>query len=197
VAINYDDSKGAGTFFSAQPEHVLGIIVLPVWPFLDYMGRYPEAMKYAWERMLQQRPVFFKGDESKGRWESLDDPKRANSWLSINLGILTYVDPQVVADMYEKMWTEKTGTGTSSETAMYYWQTHAYRSNGLRDLTRRLSTPIGAAYFEPKSKRYTYVAYNPATTPVTVKVFDAAGKVVDEFSAKSRDFTIWTGGKAN
>lgn len=190
VAINYDDSKGAGTFFSAQPEHVLGIIVLPVWPYLDYMGRYPDAMKYACERMLKQRPVFFKGDESKGTWESLDSDKGPNSWLCINLGIYTYVDPQSVADRYEKMWNEKTGTGTSPETAMYYWQTHSYRANGLRDFSRRVSTPIGAAYFEPATRRRTYVAYNPGDAPVTVQVFDVSGQVVDQFEAKPRDFTI-------
>lgn len=191
VAINYDDSKGAGTFFSGEPEHVLGIIALPIWPDLDYQSRWPETMKYAVRRMLDERPTHHKGDQSMNTWSSFENGKGgANAWLNINLGILAHADPQAAAEEYDRLWNEKTPTGISGDTAMYYWQVHAYRSNGQRDFTRRLSTPIGAAYYEQTSKRRVYVAYNPSAAPVDVQVFDQTGKVVDHFQAKPQEITF-------
>jgi len=196
VAINYDDSKGSYTFFGADPEYVLGIIALPVWPALDYMGKAPETMKFAVERMLKQRVEYLKTDAMRkdlknDSWSSFDNGRGPNSWLNVNMGIQTYYDPQGVAVEYDRMWNDKTETGLWEQTGMYYWQAHAYRSNGQRDWTRRLSVPIGAAYFEPKSGRRVYVAYNPSGATRLVKVMDESGKVVTEFDAPPGQITMY------
>lgn len=188
VAINYDDSKGYGTFFGANPEYILGIEALPLWPSLDFLGRYPTAAANAVSMMLDYRNTF-NSSTTMNTWSSFETTA-ANDWLDINLGYMAQYDPQAAAIEFARMWTQQTPTGKKDQTGLYYYNAYSYRSNGLRNWNLHLSVPLGAIYTNAATGKNTYVAYNSASTAQTIYVYDASGNVVDSFSAAARDTTV-------
>jgi endoglucanase Acf2 len=195
VAINYDDWKGFATFFGANAEYVLGIVGLPLWPSLDFLGKYPAAMQQSINLMLQYRTVQ-NTDPTDNTWASFETGG-VNDWLNINLGIQAQFDPQAVAQEYVRMWgTGSSGTATATAkaatTGIYYYQTQSYRTYGTRNYDYHLSLPVGGVYSNTARGTRTYVVYNPSATTQTVNVLDAAGNVTDSFLAAPRTNTVVT-----
>jgi autotransporter-associated beta strand protein len=196
VGINYDASKSYATVFGANPEYILGIEGLPLWPSLDFLGEYPAAMATDVNMMLQQRTVYY-NNSADNTWASFENGTNANDWLNVNLGIVAQYDPQSAAVQYAQMWTNQTPTGKEDTTGLYYYQVQSYRTYGLRDWSYHLSVPLGGVYGTTGQR--TYMAYNPTTAAETVQVFDASGNVIDSFLALPQQFTvvraaIWQGG---
>ena len=189
VAIKYDDSHSYGTFFGAQPEYILGIQGLPLWPSLDFLGRYSQSMINSVNLMLQQRATFY-NDPTRNTWASFETTG-ANDWLNINLGILGQADPQAAANEFSRMISQNSPTSQKNQTGLYYYNIHSYRTYGKRDYTLHLSQPLGGVYKSDLTGRRTYVVYNAATTPQRVFVRDASGSVYDSFIAAARDTTVY------
>ena len=196
VAINYDDAKGYYTFFGANPEYILGIESLPLWPSLDFLGQYPAVALNATNLMLQQRTVFY-ADPTKNTFASFEDGTNVNDWLNITLGFQSMYDPQASANEFARMISQATPTGKAGTTGLYYYQDQAYRTYGLRDWNYHLSLPVGGVYTHAvdgstMSNTRTYMVYNPNAIATTVNVYNAAGAVVDSFTAAPRTNTFVT-----
>jgi len=195
VAINYDDSKGYGTFFGANPEYILGIESLPLWPSLDFLGQYADVAAKATQQMLAQRAVYY-NDATKNTFASFESGG-VNDWLNITLGFQSMYDPQATANELARMISQNTATGQEGTTGIYYYQDQSYRTYGLRDWNYHLSLPLGGVYSHGNdgttmANTRTYMVYNGSATAQTVNVYDATGNVVDSFVAAARDYTVVT-----
>jgi endoglucanase Acf2 len=186
VAINFDGGKDYATYFGANPEYILGIEALPLWPDLDYLGENAAAAAAATQSMLNERVVFFNNpaDNTFASFESGGE----NDWLNIALGFQAQYNPQATALEYARMIAQQTPTGVTGSTGLYYFQDHSYQTYGNRDYNYHLSIPLGGVYTHgtdstAMSNTRTYMAYNVGSTNETVNVYDANGNLVDSFTA--------------
>ena len=182
TAINADFTREAQTFFGTNPKYELGIEGLPDWPSMDFLGKYNPAMQAEIDATL----AAISTTDPYGVLGSTDD---GNNWLSVILGIQGQVNPQKAADQFARLPSLNAADNTSAITGIPYYNTYANRTIGLRDFAFHLSVPVGGVYTNSASGKRTYVAYNATNATQTVQVFDAAGNVVDSFSAAPRTVT--------
>lgn len=188
VAINYDDSKGYGTFFGANPEYILGIENLPLWPSMEFNGQYPAAAQNATSLMFQELRSFYNNNSivDYPSWIAADP---GNGWINITLGYVQQYDPQLASLIITQEYNAGLGIGTDPGTGLYYYQAQAHRTHGLRNWNQHLSLPLGGVYTNSAVGSTTYIVYNPSATDQTVYVYDAGNNVVDSFLAKAHDTT--------
>jgi endoglucanase Acf2 len=187
VAINFDGGKNYASYFGANPEYILGIEALPLWPSLDVLGENAAAAAAATQSMLNERVVFYKNaaDNTFASFESGGE----NDWLNIALGFQSQYDPQATALQYARMIAQQTPTGVTGSTGLYYFQDHSDQTYGLRNWNEHLSLPLGGVYSHgadstTMSNTTTYMVYNPGSTSTTVYVYNNTGDVVlDSFTA--------------
>ncbi len=201
VGINFDGGKVYATYFGANPEYILGIQSLPIWPSLDYLGQDSTAAAAAIVNMLAERNVYYNNAANNPNYNpadpgtyntfaSFDSPDGfgGTDWLNIALGFQATYDPQATADEYARIIAEQTPTATAGTTGLYYYIDHSYQTYGNRDWDYHLSVPLGGVYTHGSddttmSNTRTYMAYNPGTTAETVEVLDSNNNVVDTFIA--------------
>jgi hypothetical protein len=202
VGINFDGGKTYATYFGGQPEFILGIQALPVWPSLDFLGRNSAAAATATANMLAERNVFYNNPANNPNYipgspgtyntfASFDVPGGFGGadWLNITLGFQATYDPQATANEYARIVAQQTGAAGQGTTGLYYFQDHSYQTYGNRDWNYHLSVPLGGVYTHGSdgttlSNTRTYMAYNPGTTAETVQVLDSNDNVIDTFLAQ-------------
>jgi endoglucanase Acf2 len=189
VGIDFDGSKSHATYFGTNPEYILGIQALPIWPDLDYLGRNRPAAAAATQNLLANRSVYYNGPYNT--FASFEGPggHGGTDWLNIALGFQATYDPQATANEYGRMLAQHTSATTVGTTGLYYYEDHSYQTYGNRDWLYHLSLPLGGVYTHGSdgttmANTRTYMVFNPATTMQTVQVFDSAGNVIDSFTAQ-------------
>jgi endoglucanase Acf2 len=194
VGINFDGGKSHATYFGANPEYILGIQALPVWPSLDFLGRNRAAAAAATQNMLANRTVFH--GAAYGTFASFEGPggQGGTDWLNISLGFQDTYDPQATANEYGRILAQHTPTAAAGSTGLYYYQDHSHQTYGNRDWNYHLSVPLGGIYTHGSdgttmANTSTYIAYVPGTAAQTVLVLDASGNVIDTFLAQP-GFTV-------
>jgi endoglucanase Acf2 len=202
VGINFDGGKGYGTYFGGNPEFILGIQALPIWPSLDFLGRNRAAAAAATQNMLTERNVYYNQTTNNPNYNpaspgvyntfaSFDVPNGFGGadWLNITLGFQAEYDPQATANEYARDIAQQGGAASQGTTGLYYWQDHSYQTYGNRDWNYHLSVPLGGVYSHGSdgttmSNTRTYMAYDPGNTPETVQVLDSNNNVIDTFTAQ-------------
>jgi endoglucanase Acf2 len=189
VGINFDGAKSHASYFGLNPEYILGIQALPIWPSLDFLGRNSAAAAAATQNLLANRSVYYHGPYDT--FASFEGPggQGGTDWLNIILGFQATYDPQATANEYGRILAQQTPTAKAGTTGLYYYQDHAYQTYGDRDWGYHLSVPLGGVYTHGNdgttmAGTRTYMAYIPGTTAQTVQVFDAGGNVIDTFIAQ-------------
>ena len=217
VGINFDGGKGYGTYFGTNPEYILGIQALPIWPTLDFLGRDSADAAAATRNMLAERNYYYNQAQHNPNYDPAH-PGTYNTfasfdakggfggpdWMNINLGFQATYDPQASSNEYARILAQQTPTATQGTTGLYYFIDHSYQTYGTRDFTSHLSLPLGGVYAHgadstTMTNTRTYMAYNPGTSATQVMVYNAQGAVVDQFLAQPGFNTVTrpaTGGHA-
>ena len=182
TAINADFTREAQTFFGGNPKYQLGIEGLPNWPSMDFLGKYNNAMQAEIDATL----AAISTTDPYGVLGSTDD---GNNWLGVILGIQGQVNPEKAATQFARLPTLNAADNADPTTGIHYYNTYANRTVGLRDYAYHLSLPVGAVYTSTTTGKHTYVVYNSTQSSQLVQVLDAAGNVVDSFTAAPRVVT--------
>jgi hypothetical protein len=189
VGINFDGGKSHATYFGGNPEYVLGIEALPIWPSLDFLGRNRAAASAATQNLLANRRVYFHGPYDT--FASFEGPggQGGTDWLNIALNFQATYDPQATANEYGRILAQQTHTAGEGTTGLYYYEDHAYQTYGNRDWNYHLSVPLGGVYTHGSdgttmANTITYMAYIPGNTAQTVQMLDGGGTVLDVFVAQ-------------
>ncbi len=218
VGIDFDGGKGYGTYFGTNPEYILGIQALPIWPSLDFLGRDARDAAAATQNMLNERNFYYNQAGNNPTYDpahpgtyntfaSFDNTGGFGGpdWLNINLGFQATYNPQATANEYARIIAQATPTAAQGTTGLYYFIDHSYQTYGTRDFGYHLSVPLGGVYTHgadgtTMAGTLTYMAYNSGSTATQVLVYNASGTVVDQFLAQPGFNTVTrstaTGGHA-
>jgi len=146
--------KGAfATWFSGEIDHIHGINWLPFTPASIYMGRYPDYVKRAHDRVIVQRKPG--SDMNKGwgdllvMFNALSDPDSASK----------YIDSNPACNI----------EGGNTHAFMYHW-IHTLKKLGQNDASVTADHPFVNVYIKDGKK--TYAVYNFGNTPLTVNFSD-------------------------
>lgn len=189
VAINYDDARQYQTFFGLNPEYSLGILGLPLWPSMDFLGKHKTNMQGVIDAMFDYRKTFY-NNPAAGTYASFETVGGGTDWFNVILGMQMQVNPQVAANEYARVWSAQTAAGKDPLTGLYYYQAQSMRTHGTRDWSYHLSLPASGVYTNAVTGKRTYVVYNPSTTQQTVQVLDANNIVIGTFAAAGRKVTV-------
>lgn len=137
------------TWFSGEPEHIHGIVLLPIQSGSLYLGLYPDYVRRNLEGLAEQR-----GSDQWKHWpeifwmyEALDSPDAAARRFDAGAG---------KADPHARPFA-------------YHWISNL-AGLGQVDRTVTADHPLAVAF--SKGSQRTYVAYNMANAPVTVTFSD-------------------------
>ncbi|MBC8108187.1 MAG: hypothetical protein H7Z14_16495 [Anaerolineae bacterium] len=185
TAINADFTRQQQTFFGNQPKYQLGIVGLPAWPSMDFLGKYNANM----QAVINATMAAIGGADP---YQTLGNSDDGNNWLAVILGMQAQVNPQLSANEFARYATLNAADNANAVSGIPYYITHANRAYGLRDYNFRLSVPVGGVYTNTTTGKKTYVAYNSSASPQTVNVLNAAGVVIDSFLAGPRTTTVYS-----
>ena len=98
TAINADFTRQQQTFFGNQPKYQLGIVGLPAWPSMDFLGKYNANM----QAEINATMAAIGGADPYATLGASDD---GNNWLGVILGMQGQVNPQKAADQFARLAT--------------------------------------------------------------------------------------------
>ncbi|CAN5645553.1 hypothetical protein BH09PLA1_BH09PLA1_06030 [soil metagenome] len=185
TAINADFTRQQQTFFGNQPKYQLGIVGLPAWPSMDFLGKYNANM----QAEINATMAAIGGADP---YQTLGTSDDGNNWLAVILGMQAQVNPQLSANEFARYATLNAADNANPVSGIPYYITHANRTCGLRDYGFHLSVPVGGVYTNTTTGKKTYVAYNSSQSTQTVNVLNASGNVIDSFLAAPRTTTIYS-----
>lgn len=95
-----------------------------------------------------------------------------SEWGNFALGYAAQFNPDYAAGQLEQLWAadDPVATDVTYAGATYY-QTYALRMLGTRQWQFHISVPTSSVYYNTNSGQYTYVAYNPQSTPQIATVY--------------------------
>jgi endoglucanase Acf2 len=152
-----------GTWFSGDPAWIFGIQWLPWSPAFSYLNRDPVFAKKLFDEMVAER----------NRKEKKPNIDTAGSGLgNVLMTYLGQVDPDAAAAKMDEYWDTNNPIAKENDTGgmTYYW-THAARTLGPQQFEYHLSVPTSAVFYNDRTKKTTYVAYNPRSQAQTAVVF--------------------------
>lgn len=169
------------TYFSGDPAWVYAIQWLPMSPALSYLARDPAWAKKSLETMLtmQEKQTKKSGIVPLG-------PALGN----VVLGYQQLFDPDSVAAMMDELWDKNDPIAHDNDTpGLTYFHTHAGRSVGQIQWNYHLSLPLSRVYFNPRTKVWSYMVFNPTAQPQNATVYKD-GAPIGTIAAASRVLTV-------
>jgi endoglucanase Acf2 len=171
---------GYGTYFSASPMHIHAIQYLPVHPGFKYVARDTTWAKREYADMMRETLAV---DGHKDETDFGDD------WAHVALGWKQIFDPKYTAAFMAKnllLPVNDTDYIMDYEVAgMTYYYTHAHQNLGDFSFKYRTNFPSSSVF--EKNGVFSYaVAYNPAASAQTCKVYNASGAEVASFPVPGR-----------
>ena len=157
AGIVWDAGATYATWWTANPEEIQGINLLPLTGGSLYLGRAAEAMNRSWEHLIEENggpPVEWK--DILWGWRALFDPEAADQWLS-----------------EQTQWTAEPG---HSQAFITYWIRNLAHL-GVMNHELSADSPT-AAVFERDGIR-SYVAYNGSASEREVTFSDGTILCVD------------------
>jgi beta-glucosidase-like glycosyl hydrolase len=183
------DNVAWATYFSGDPAWVLGIQACPVDFFYTEFGKNPGKMSDISASMLGERTAQ-NAENYPGNANAFENYKSMGPYLGgYHLNILSYINPDTAAEWLHKYCSDAISgsewrSHINSLTA--YFQSNAMVTYGLPAEGYHTSIASGAVYKNSKGE-ITYLLYNPADTPVDVKIY-RNGDVLETVSVAARKF---------
>jgi len=139
------------TWFGANPEFIHGINMLPITAGSFYLGRHPEYVQANYDEIVKE----------------LNGPPTI--WQDIIWQYLSFSDPSLALSLY---YSNSSYTPFDGETRAHthHWL-HNLKKMGLPDISVTADIPTYAVFKNSKGEK-TYIAYNPASQPVSVHFTD-------------------------
>ncbi|MDP1994079.1 MAG: PKD domain-containing protein, partial [Ignavibacteria bacterium] len=139
------------TWFGANPEFIHGINMLPITAGSFYLGRHPEYVQANYDEIVKE----------------LNGPPTI--WQDIIWQYLSFSDPSLALSLY---YANPSYTPFDGETRAHthHWL-HNLKKMGLPDISVTADIPTYAVFKNSKEEK-TYIAYNPASQPVSVHFTD-------------------------
>ena len=158
-----------GTWFSGEPSWIHGIQWIPISPILNY---------------LVQDTAYARADFIK----MMNEANNAEiSTYNKDLGniVLSYVqmfDPNFSAKKFDDYWTQNLGIVKDNYTAgISYYNIHSNRNLGVIQWDYYTTLPSSTVYYNPTTKVYTYIAYNPEDIERTCDIYKYDGTKIGSF----------------
>jgi hypothetical protein len=168
VSVLRDRDQGFWTWFSGSPLHIYGIQWLPLSTGLQYLGRDPAFMGWQVANMLKA--------QGKGRagfgFADLD-----GDWGNVVLGAALFGDAEATVAALDGLWSAQHAIAKDQHFALTYYLAHAYRALGAVAWDCHTGIPTSTVFHDPRTGRFTAVAYNPGAAAVTAPVWRAGRKV--------------------
>lgn len=163
TGILFGNGQAYATYFSGDPAWIHGIQWLPMTPLLDYLARDPAFARRDFDAMIAER----KAKEGRADIGSL-----GTGLGNVVLSYAAQFDPDWAAAQLDELWAGNNSVARDNDTGgMTYYMTHANRALGSRQWDWHMDLPTSAVYCNARTHAYSYVAFNPGPTPVTVRVF--------------------------
>lgn len=181
--------KQFATYFSADPAWIYGIQWFPATPAISYLVRDPafarksfDNMWNDWEKSRQKKnkpapsnDTLLPNDDAEGDGTS---PARSIALfdagvIPVILGYALMFDPQWVAQQLDELHNcpRDNVAPQAADFTTIYFQTHAMRRLGSYDWSVRSDCPTAVTFRKTDGTR-TFVIWNPATGPETVRFFE-------------------------
>lgn len=158
-----------GTYFSGEPAWIYGIQWLPVSPMLSYLARDPEFAKKSFQTMMSEQ------EKNKGT-NSIS--KMGPALGSVILGYALQFDPDYVCTEMDTLYRSGDPVARDNDTpGLTYYIAHANRDLGAIQWDYHTSLPTSTVYYNKQTKTWSYVVYNPQSTPQTVTVYKLDKKI--------------------
>ncbi|MEM8872895.1 MAG: glycosyl hydrolase [Planctomycetota bacterium] len=180
VGILFDDSATWGTWFGPNPEYILGIQALPLWPNLAYLGHDAAHTEATLRKYFAARGQDVEEIDADA-FADLED-STPNDWQNVMLGYWTQADPGSATRIMGDLLEQDSPSMTKPDAGLYYFHAHALADIGRHDPGYHLSLPLGGVYTD--GDRRTYVVTNTGDAATPVDVFDRNGNIVDTFDAE-------------
>jgi len=156
IGIVWGDGASYSTWWTANPEEIHGINVLPVTGGSLYLGRRPDAIARGYAELLANN----------------GGPER--EWVDIIWSYLALSDPATALTRFSNnAYTPESGETTAHT---YHWLTSLNALGRLETGVWATNNPTSAVF--TRSGQRTYVAFNPTATPRTVTYSDGASLLV-------------------
>jgi endoglucanase Acf2 len=163
VGILWDNGQDYQTYFGLNPIYIHGIQWLPLSPGSSYLAQNPAFARQQFDNTLAEQLA------SMG---SNSISSMGAQWGNYALWYALQFNPDYVAAQMDQLYaasdpvaTDPTYAGTT------YFFTHAYRKLGAIQWAQHLSVPTSAVYYNTNNAQYTYVAYNPRSTPQVATLY--------------------------
>lgn len=180
VGMVWSAGNNYGTYFSGDPAWIWGIQWLPMTPALGYLTEDSEFAKKSFGQMWAAR---------KAKEGDFDVNKLGAALGNVILGQAAQVNPDWVAAQMDELWAANSPVAKDNDTpGLTYYFAHTNRTLGKIVLNRHLDWPLSRVYFNSRTKEYTIVAFNPATTPRPTKVYED-DKVIGQVMLPPRQLT--------
>ena len=150
VGMNWGDGGSYSTWFTADPEKIQGINLLPIQPGSTYLGANPEYIQTNWNHMISEN-----GGEPQ-------------VWQDIWWSFLALSDSQAAVRKFDANQGYEPEEG-QSRAFTYHW---IHNLNVLGRPATGLGSSLPTATAFDKGNSRTYVAYNPGNSAVTVRYAD-------------------------
>lgn len=147
------------TFFGLNPCYVHGIQYIPVLPSSYYLVRNPMAAKTEFEYMRTRSVANGYGDLGSFSPNPVD-----KLWDNLSVRYIAMFDQERAAALPDM------GTAPG-ELGLTYYQVHTNRNLGNFAWDHYIGAGQSGVFYNSTLNRYTYMAYNPATTAKTYNVY--------------------------
>ncbi len=152
-----------GTYFSGDPAWIWGIQWLPMSPMLSYLVQDPAFAKKSFDEMWQAR---------KAKEGNADVAGLGTGLGNVILGQAGQVNPDWAAQQMNQLWAAKSPVATDNDTpGLTYYSIHANRGLGQIDWQYHLSLPLSRVYFDARTKKRTFIVFNPTAQAQEARVF--------------------------
>ena len=160
-----------GTYFSGDPAWIYGIQWLPASPGMAYLVQDPEFAKRQFQTMLTLRREHEKTAEISSMGTGLGN---------VMLSHAAQFDPDWAAAQIDDLWAKNDPVAHDNDTpGLTYYETHSLRAAGQIQWDTWMSLPLSRVWYNPRTKAYRYVAFNPGGAAVKAVVYKA-GKAIGE-----------------
>ena len=152
VGMNWGDGGSYSTWFTAEPEMIQGINLLPIQPGSTYLGANPDYIQTNWDHMIREN-----GGEPQ-------------VWQDIWWSFLALSDAQAAVRKFDANEGYEPEEG-QSKAFTYHW-IHNINTLGRPVTDLGSSLPTATAFDDGGTR--TYVAYNASDRDITVRYADGA-----------------------
>jgi endoglucanase Acf2 len=152
---------GFSTWWTEEPRQIMGINLLPITPASVYLTQLPTGYVENFGRAAEEaRRLYDRSGQSDGTTHDI--------WQDIYASLLALKNPVMALESWNPRGSVEVGE-TRSRT--FFWL-YALAEMGVPDSSVWANVMSHAVFMDPKTKKKTYLAYNPSEKPLEVRFSD-------------------------